>query len=343
MKKRPVNYLYNFYTKDDGDGSPIIISIDGFQVQIGINVVILPGFHIEPCKERAGQLTVIGSNSFLGKGASLEEGSASPEGTIIEGEPLFAEGLGIGVMLVADDFGRTPENNASTLDCFQTGILHHASFMANRKENSQAAINETTGTPYLNKLGLHFNITEGYSLSPLAKDEWYSVNKEGNFGRLINSRRTSFFLLPKEKKHIKDELKAQIQAAKSFGLPLRYFDSHGNIHFKWPIAKMIYKILLESGFEYVRIPRDVHSGHRLYDFFFKRRVIKLYKKRFKTTDEFLNASDLFNSDIKQHAGKTVEVMVHPYTKNGRFINRRDVDFAVLLAYLKACGIELVTK
>ena len=339
MKTKPTSYLYNFYTKDDDDGTPIVIEIDGFEVQIGINVVILPGFHIKPNQERKGQLTVIGSNSFLGKGESIEEGSIWPDGTILQGEPLFKESLGIKALLVADDFGRTPENNAATMDCLKKELLHHVSFMANRRENSEQASSLVGGTPYKSKVGLHFNLTEGYSLSPLAKDKWYSVNEPGNLGRIINSRRSSFFLLPKEKKQILDELKHQIAAFKEYGYKPDYFDSHGNIHFKWPIAKTIYKNLKDEGFKYIRIPRNVKSKHKIYDLFFKQRVIKLYKRHFQTADVFLNASDLFTPSVSNHFGKTIEVMVHPFIKGERYINRRDVGFGALMAYLRAIGAE----
>ncbi len=340
MKTKPVNYLYNFYNKDDGDGTPIIIDVDGFKVQIGINVVILPGFYIKPCKERAGQITIVGSNSFLGKGESLEEGSVSPEGTILQGEPLFDD-FGMRAMLVADDFGRTPENNDATLHCLIEGFLHHVSFMVNRNENSENAIKYIERGESTIKIGFHFNLTEGFAFSRLSKDKWYSVNEKGNFGRTINSRRSSFFLLPREKKQIQDELAAQISSFKTMGLTPRYFDSHGNVHFKLPIAKVVVPIIKAEGFEYIRIPRAIKSNHRLYDWLFKRRVIRLYKKAFRTADEFLNASDLFSTLIKTHRGKTIEIMVHPYIKRGRIINRRDVDFGVLLAFFRACSIQLI--
>ncbi len=343
MKIKPTSYIYNFYTKDDGDGSPIIIDIDGFKVQVGINVVILPGFHIKPCKERSGQLTIVGSNSFLGKGEFLEEGSVSPEGTILQGQPLFDEDLGIKVMLAADDFGRTHENNVATIDCLDKGFLHHVSLMVNRNECSEEAKHLIKECNLAERIGLHFNITEGYSLSNLAKDNWYSVNNKNNFGFLINRKRSSFFLFPHEKKQLVDELRIQIETFKSFGLRPHYFDSHGNIHFKWPIAKTIWRILKEEGFKFVRVPRCEKSKHKIYDFLYKRRVTNLYKKHFQTANKFLNASDLLSPAISSHKNQTIEVMVHPYIKNGLSINRRDIGFEALIAYLKSCGIELLNS
>ncbi len=342
MRIKQTNYLYNFHTEDDGPGSPIIIDIGGFKVQIGINVAIMPGFHILPCPTRVGQITIVGSNSFLGNGESLEEGSVSKNGTILLGKPLFEGETGIRVMLVGDDFGRRSEANACMLHCFQQKIIHHASLMINCSSTKDAVktINEyNLGS----QIGLHFNVQDGDAFVKNKNETHYDVNVANSFAAKTDSKRSAFFLTAREKKILKEELEQQIQAIKAAGIAPRYFDSHGNIHFKWPIAKSIYKILIREGFEYVRVPRNVPSRHKVYDFLFKRRVTKLYRKHFKTSDEFLYASDLFSSNIAKHNNRLIEVMVHPFVNNGRFVNRRDVDFFVLLAYFKACGITLVTK
>ncbi len=342
MKTKQANYLYNFYNKDDGDGSPIIVDINGFQVQIGINVVILPGFHILPCPARSGQITVVGSDSFLGKDTSLEEGSVSPNGTILQGKQLFEKEINTALMLVGDDFGRRHEANSCIIHCFKNQMIHHASLMVNCPPSKEAAelINDYA---LHNQVGLHFNVQDGDALAKCKRENHYDMNVPKSFAAQINSRRAAFFLTMREKKLLQDELKQQIQAFKSTGAVANYFDSHGNIHFKWPVAKTIYKTLLEEGFQYVRVPRSVPSHHKLYDYLFKRRVTKLYKRYFETSDEFLNASDLFSPDIVKYKNHLIEVMAHPFLKNGHFINRRDVSFPVLLAYFRACGISLVTN
>ena len=341
MRRKVSSYLYNYYDKDDGKGCSAIIDIGGYKVQIGINVVILPGFRIKPNKNKAGQITIVGSNSFLGVGEALEEGSVSPEGTILGGEPLAEDELDISVILVADDLGRKPENNTAIINCFRAGFLHHSSLMVNRRESTENAIKTFRGTPYEKQIGLHFNVTEGYSLSRMAAEEWYSVNVKGNLGSIIAKKRTFFFLYPSEKRVIEDELRQQVAVFKSWGLSLRYFDSHGNIHFKLPVAKLVSRVMKSEGHVFVRIPRDEGCRHLLYSRLIKPRVARIYRKRFRTVDFFLNSRDIFKTDLRKYKHKVLEIMLHPYMDNGLLTNRRDVSLDVLMSYFQSRGIKIV--
>ena len=343
MKEKTISYLYNFFDADDGDGSTQLIHIDGFPVEIGINVVILPGFHIHPSEHNRGKTTTIGSHCFLGNGITLEEGSVLPEGTILQGKPLCKPMNPIKVIIAADDFGRTKENNKATECYLSLGLVQKASLMVDRGEDTKDALRIIENGGLQDQIALHFNLTEGHSLSPLAKDRWYSVNAQGNFGQIVNGRRSSFFLKRKEKIQIKDELKLQIETFVQFGLHPTFFDSHGHIHNKWPIAKLITPLLKNAGFTHVRLPRRQGKGHLFYDFFFKRRVINLYRKNFETTDAFINASDLFDSNYRRFERKTIEIMAHPFIKAGKTINRRDIQLEVLMAFLYSIGAEIIRE
>lgn len=341
MKTKPTSYLYNFYTKDDGDGAPIIIEIDGFKVQIGINVVILPGFHVKPCKERTGQLTVVGSNCFLGKGESIEEGAILPEGTILQGEFLFDRETNIKVMLAADDLGRKHEANVAIMDCFDKNILHHASIMVNCPFYDEA-LEMVRERDLSRQIGLHFNVLDGRPFSALENSPaGYDVNTPNSFAWRINNVRSSFFISRKDKKQLLDELDKQVSMFVQDGFLRTYFDSHGNIHFKYPVAKTIIRYLSKNRFRFVRIPRAVPSHHKLYDIIYKNRVIRMYRKLFSTQDYFLAAKDIFVSNIDKYQNKTIEIMVHPFLKKGCTINRRDVSFPALMAYFRAAGISMV--
>lgn len=341
MKEKDVtSYIYNFFNQDDSDGETKFIEIDGFKVCLGINVILLPGVKIKANPALAGKITTIGSNSFIGQNAVIEEGSELPPKTILQGDLLQPAGVGPRVMLVGDDFGRNESNNQCTAHLLETNALHHASLVLNKKESTIEAIGLLRQNPnWNNKVSLHFNITEGYSLLS-DPNLYYSVNDPVSLGKRINSTTSSFYLSRKDKKRMLEELHAQIHYYKSLGLKPRYFDSHGNINFKWPVAKAITPILKEEGFEYVRIPRDTHA-HPIYDFLFKRRVTKLYRKNFKTADAFLYITDLLNSDFFKFNGKTIEIMTHPFMKNGEYINRRDVGFEAIFAFLSSIGAMLL--
>ncbi len=338
--KNVVSYIYNFYNRDDGDGDPITIDINGYKVVLGINVILMPGVTVKPNQKATGKPTIVGSNSFIGKNATLLEGTELPPRSVVEGEMVQSPSLAPKAMLVGDDFGRKGEHNQCVAHLLSKGQLHHASLILNKKEQTDNAIQMLNEHPeWRERVSLHFNITEGYTLIG-DPDFYYSVNLPDSLGRRINAPKASFYLSKKDKQTLIDELKAQINYYKSLGLKPKYFDAHGNVHFKWPIAKAITPILKEAGFEYVRIPRD-NKTHPLYDFFFKRRVTRLYRKNFKAVDAFIYATDIMDSNFAQYNGKTIEIMTHPFMKDGVYINRRDVGYEALFAYLKAIGATLL--
>ena len=334
-------FIVNLYIEEnDDEPTPVIVPVKNGILAVGKNSVVLPGVSIVP---PSNQPLYIGSNSFLGRQSMLAEAESYPKNTIIQGEPLVdAEVVRRpSIMLAGDDFGRTEVNNRCTMALFCKGLLHHASLMVNRGESTLEAVSLVSGTPWFDRIGLHFNATEGTPLSTLSNEKWYSVNNKGSFGMALVGRRTAFFLSCHEKRLLQDELRQQIAQFKSFGFKPTYFDSHGNIHFKRPIAKAIIKILKEEGFEYVRIPRNEKSKHRIYDYLFKRPVIRMYRKAFKTVDKFLNATDLFSSAILEPSDAIYEVMVHPWEKDGQLTNRRDVEFNVIEAFCEAARITIL--
>ena len=272
----------------------------------------------------------------------MEEGSAIPEGTIFQGKPLCNPANPIKAIIAADDFGRTKENNKATEYYLSLGLVQRASLMVNRGEETKDALRIIKNGGLQDQIALHFNLTEGHSLSPLAKDNWYSVNEQRNFGQIINDRFSFLYLKKKDRLLVKDELRRQINAFVQLGLEPTFFDSHGHIHNKWPVAKLIVPLLKSAGFSHVRLPRRQGKKHIVYDLFFKQRVINLYRKNFETIDEFINASDLFDSNYKRFEGKTVEFMAHPFMKNGKPVNRRDIQLEVLMAFLHSIGAEIVS-
>ena len=341
MNRKVTNYLYNHYDKDDGDGEPLEIQIGGFRVQIGINVIILPGFHITPNPQKSGQLTIIGSNSFLGKSGTLLEGEQYSDETIVEGEPLAdPNSFYANAILVCDDFGRTKENNEACIWFYRHYPIHHFSLMVNRGENTLRAVELARKNHIEEYVGLHFNVTEGIPFSHLTDEEWYTVNNGTSFGTRINRTTTSVYLRRRDRSLLLDELNQQISRFVEYGFIPRFFDTHGNINFKWPVAKAITPVIQEQGFTHIRIPRDIDKKHRLYRFLFKRRTIKLFKKWFQTADAFVNATDILNSSFARFNGQTLEIMLHPFVKNGRAINRRDVGMDALMAFLRAANITI---
>ena len=108
------------------------------------------------------------------------------------------------------------------------------------------------------------------------------------------------------------------------------FDSHGHIHNKLPIAKEIIPVMKADGFTLVRRPSNL-SKTKLLQKVYKHKVYSLYKKNFNTYEYFGSCDDFIHlKHYKKFKGKTIEIMTHPFIdKNGKLVNRRDIDFSLL--------------
>lgn len=218
----------------------------------------------------------------------------------------------VNIIISADDYGRKHDANLAIRDCFKSGLINHASIMMINDATEEAV----KMIDNIDQIGLHFNVLEGY---PLTKDIELNVNFKHSLAKAFNSKRTLFFLLPHEKRFIRNELIAQIEKYLSYGFKPTTFDSHGHTHTRYPVAKLITPILKKYGFEYVRIPFSLKQTHIRY----KQIVTNIFRKNFKTVDYFVDGYDFINMDLSKYIGFTIEVMTHPYYENGVMINRRE--------------------
>ena len=136
------------------------------------------------------------------------------------------------IIINADDFGLTKDISESIIEIYKKGNLSSTSLLVN-----------TPGTDYAIELaknnlglgvGLHFNITEGKSISgqsTLTNSKGFFLNKSQiNFGVLFNK------IKPCE---IKYELESQYNYLKNKGLNITHIDSHQHIHMNPKIFKII--------------------------------------------------------------------------------------------------------
>lgn len=114
------------------------------------------------------------------------------------------------MIITADDFGFTKDTNYAVLNLLKEGLITQASLMVNQPATDHAI--NLIKQHNLTNIGLHFNLTQGRSIS----DPTVAFSKEKSY--------TPEF--------IEQELEAQIQVFIDNNIPLHHLDSHHNIHLK---------------------------------------------------------------------------------------------------------------
>lgn len=229
------------------------------------------------------------------------------------------------IIVTGDDYGRNFESSEGIRRAFIKQYIQYASVIVNKDERNNLDVNGVD----INNCGLHINFLEGYASFGDVSKYLYSINDKNSFASKVLSKKTSFIKLsPESVKIIQLETKGQIEAYKRNGFLCNHFDSHGHIHHKYPIAKVIIPIMKQYGFESTRIPMNIEKNSLMLKKIYKLLVRKLYTKNFKTTDFFSSPYEFIHiRNFNKYKNKTIEIMTHPYyNKDVGLINRRDVSF-----------------
>jgi len=220
----------------------------------------------------------------------------------------------IKITVNGDDFGLNERNSAAIVEAFEKELITDTTMLANFTCFDHAVeLAEQKG--FTDKIGIHFNITEG---APLTEDikRCPRFVTNGRFNKRYN--RTAP-LTKAEKAAIYKELSAQAEKIKNAGIPMNHADSHHHIHTAVFIAPISVKVCREYGIGKIRIHRNV--GHIP----FYKQIVKdsynkwLVKQGFVTTKHFAYIMDIRDAELPDDT----EIMVHPdYNKNGILIDRR---------------------
>ena len=151
----------------------------------------------------------------------------------------------------ADDFGISKGVNSAVLEMFKAGKLNSASIIVNGNYFNEA-IKIAKQNPNL-KIGLHFNLTTGNSISgygnlPLLtrKNGWF----KNGFVAIL------FLILFRKKSLLREvnlELAAQIKMLKHRGIKIDHINSHRHIHFLPGIFNLVTKIAAKYQIKDLRI------------------------------------------------------------------------------------------
>ena len=164
-----------------------------------------------------------------------------------------AEGNVKKVIITGDDFGLALPVNEAIVRAHTEGILTSASLMTGGDFFGDA-VERARNHPTL-RVGLHLTLVEGRPVSPpeLVPD---LVDSNGEFSTRLVRAGFRFFFLPRVRRQLETEIRAQFDAFARTGLSLDHADAHNHIHLHPTILRLMLKTGKEYGLRAVRLPKE---------------------------------------------------------------------------------------
>lgn len=162
-----------------------------------------------------------------------------------------------GLIITADDFGLHPSVNQAVERAHREGVLSAASLMV-AAPAARDAIARARACPQL-RVGLHLVLADGASmLPPRAIPDL--VEGRDKFGGRFGSRMVRdgfrFFCLPRVRRQLALEIRAQFEAFAATGLALDHVNAHKHFHLHPTVLDLILRIGRDFGLRAVRLPRE---------------------------------------------------------------------------------------
>jgi hopanoid biosynthesis associated protein HpnK len=158
---------------------------------------------------------------------------------------------GAGLIVTADDFGLHPSVNRAVLRAHREGVLCAASLMVGAAA-APDAVAAARACPGL-RVGLHLVLADGAAVLPprLVPD---LVDASGRFGTRMVADGFRFFLVPRVRRQLAAEIRAQFEAFAATGLALDHVNAHKHFHLHPTVLSLILDIGREFGLRAVRLP-----------------------------------------------------------------------------------------
>jgi hopanoid biosynthesis associated protein HpnK len=160
-----------------------------------------------------------------------------------------------GLIITADDFGLHTSVNMAVERAYREGVLSAASLMV-----AAPAANDAVARAHANpglRVGLHLVLADGRAMLPPAAIPDL-VGHDGCFGRHMVRDGTRFFLLPRVKRQLAAEIRAQFEAFAATGLALDHANAHKHFHLHPTILSLMIAIGRPFGLRSIRLPREAH-------------------------------------------------------------------------------------
>lgn len=218
----------------------------------------------------------------------------------------------------ADDFGLHKSCSLAIAEAFSLNLITDTTMCANG-DYFDYAIQLAKGGGFVDRIGIHFNITTGKPLTEEIKCCREFCDEDGLFYRDKNRYN---ILSSSQKRILFQELTAQYEKITAQGIQITHADSHHHIHTAPAYFSVFSDVFKNCGIKKVRILRNVGIKNPV-----RLGVIQTInhfylKNHHITTDFFAHASAYFNPKHLRAKG-VAEIMVHPdyAPKTMRLIDR----------------------
>ena len=210
------------------------------------------------------------------------------------------------VIVNADDFGLSANENAVIFAAFQAGIISSATAMANMPA-FEAACTMARHPALAGRIGLHFNLTYGRPLSQRIVARQTFCDSHGVFD--LSLARHSLRLSREDRDAVHDELQAQWQRCVDHGMRPSHIDSHQHVHNIWPIGEIVARFAAHQGVP-IRLARNLGQNLNLAKRVFKGLLNwRLHSLAGITADYVCTPVDLRSNSVPIDG--VLEVVAHP--------------------------------
>ena len=161
------------------------------------------------------------------------------------------------LIVTADDFGLHVAVNEAVERGYREGVLRAASLMVAAPAMLDAV--ERAGRLLGLAVGLHLVLADGQAILPPARIPDL-VDAHGRFNDAMVRNGFRFFFLPRVRRQLAAEIRAQFEAFAATGLPLDHVNAHKHFHLHPTIFSLMLSIGREFGLRAVRLPAEPGMG-----------------------------------------------------------------------------------
>ncbi|SAK83524.1 hopanoid biosynthesis associated protein HpnK [Caballeronia hypogeia] len=158
-----------------------------------------------------------------------------------------------GLIVTADDFGLHERVNEAVALAHREGVLNCASLMVGAPAAAHA-VRVSRANPGL-RVGLHIVLADGPATSP-ASEIPALVGSDGRFEDRMVRDGFRFFCLPRVRRQLAREIRAQFEAFAATGLALDHVNTHKHFHLHPTVLSLILRIGRDFGMHAMRLPRE---------------------------------------------------------------------------------------
>ncbi|MCL4492367.1 MAG: ChbG/HpnK family deacetylase [Nitrospirae bacterium] len=156
------------------------------------------------------------------------------------------------MVIVADDFGRSPSINRAIAEAHDRGIVTAASMIAGEDAFSEA-VHVALARSRLS-VGLHVTLCDGRSVLPHTQIP--DLTDADGFFEASPAKAGLKYMRPGLRSQIEMEIEAQFVRLENAGIRLTHVDSHHHLHMHPVIFVILCRLASQRGIGWVRLPRE---------------------------------------------------------------------------------------